>query len=71
VAETHPQYTADGVEITEGLEVWTNNMSHTTVTIAGTAADPESRSYRYWDGWFEMANGELMNGERLAVRRPR
>jgi hypothetical protein len=60
--------TVDGVPITPGLAVWTNDME------AGVVIDDPARFTReHWDGWFEVATkpgarlGTLQNWERVAT----
>jgi hypothetical protein len=70
----HPQFTADGWEITEGLRAWDYDRVPVTVVIAGTSADPSEYLYQYWDGWFRVVTDsggrKLMNGERLRLVDP-
>lgn len=56
--------TADGVQIADGLVVWTNEMAVGRVDLG--------RMRTFSDGWFDVvyADGKrvLMNGERVATR---
>lgn len=55
-----PAYTADGVLITRGLAVWTNNMTAVRVVC------PE----RYSPGWFETSDSGMFDGSRMSTRHP-
>lgn len=67
---TQPLFTADGVEITHGLRVITNNLDHGTVDLERSV---------YTEGWFDVVldteyNGlpttgrTMQNGERVTTR---
>lgn len=61
--------TADGVEITDGLWVWDNDLRLGTVDFAKSRPERET-----WDGWFYVRHAttgwSLVNGERMATRHP-
>lgn len=63
--------TVDGVPITEGLAVWTNDLTTGRITLRDRAGKPFVDS-AYWDGWFDVidSNGDrnMANAERVAVR---
>jgi hypothetical protein len=68
--------TSDGVEITAGLRVFTNDWVWGTVSARqferGGMTDPGGQ---YFDGWYdvELDTGRtaLLNGERMTTREPR
>jgi hypothetical protein len=69
--------TADGVLITPGLRVFTNDWEWGTVTERqferGGMSDPGGE---YFDGWFEVqldgrTGYKIYNGERMTTREPR
>lgn len=58
-------HTADGVQITLGLRVWTNDLDRATVV-----APP-----RYGDGWWEVLTDgrerpDILDGSRMGTRHP-
>lgn len=64
-------YTADGIEITDGLWVWDCDLRRGQVDFAQTIGFDSP----HFDGWFRVrrynAPGHsLMNGERLTTRHP-
>lgn len=68
--ERDPRWrTADGVPITDGLVVWTNDLRPAVVALSESDHDRP-----HWDGWFQVleldGHPHLCNGERMAVRHP-
>jgi hypothetical protein len=66
----HKHYTDNGVEITDGLRVWTNDAEWGTVDYAGTSLlDSE-----YFEGWFRVTldsgRSATYNGERMTTAEP-
>lgn len=58
-------YTADHVEIVEGMTVWSNDLRRVIVST------PD----KYDPGWFDTrtpdgGRGPLLNGDRMATRHP-
>lgn len=67
---TDPRFrTADGVEITDGLRVWDNDLRSGVVDFAACPIN-----HAYWDGWFAIKHDEggysMVNGERMTTRHP-
>jgi hypothetical protein len=64
-------YTADGVEIVDGLWVWDYDLHRGRVDFAATLG----LNSPHFDGWFRIRRHDtpghsLMNGERLSTRHP-
>ncbi len=69
--DTPVHVTGDGVPITDGLLVWTNNLDLARVSFTDTR-DLHSPSF---DGWFmvRLVHNDAqrcLNGERLGTRHP-
>jgi hypothetical protein len=65
-------FTADGVEITDGLVVWDYDMDLSRVSLADTTGMDSPWGF---DGWFGLRTvsdnrRKLMNGERMVTVHP-
>lgn len=69
-------FTADRVEIKDGLIVWDYDLKLSQVKVEGTRADPTDENHEWWDGWFDMRDPttgdrmSVMNGERMTTVHP-
>src|SRR5580765_341569 len=61
--------TTDGVEIVDGLAVWTNEMNLATVDFEATFAGL-TPGVNTWDGWFATRTWQTWEGEQIPGGRP-